>query len=281
MNRQLFQIFLLRILFLVVPALVFSSCSHKDQSSATYFANQEFVPDTAAMHALEGIWIDSETESVVVRIQGDTIYYPDTAALNVRFAIFDDTLFVFAADTICYPIIEQKPHLLRYESLSGDIISLHLSENPDDSILFCSTGDYSPILINEEVSRDTVVYSPDGERYHLYVNVNPTRYRVYQTTYNDEGLAADHFYYDNIIHVGVYQGKDCLFSRDFKKTDFLKFIPQQFLDQAILSNMEFGPVDRKGCHFNATLCRPDGASCYIMSLCVNYVGELTLSLLGY
>lgn len=281
MNRQSLQIYLLRIIFLVVPAVVFSSCSPKGQSPSAFFATRAFVPDTAAMHALEGIWIDSETESVVLRIQGDTIYYPDTAALNVRFAIFDDTLFVFAADTIRYVIVDQKPHLLRYESLAGDIISLHLSENPEDSILFCSSGNYSPILINEEVSRDTVVYSPDGQRYHLYVDVSPTRYRVYQTTYNDEGLATENYYYDNIIHVGVYQGRDCLFSRDFKKSDFLNFIPQQFLDQAILSNMEFGPVDRRGCHFNATLCRPDGASCYMMSLCVDYAGELTQSLLGY
>lgn len=238
--------------------------------------------DSAAMSSLAGIWVDAVTESVAFRVEGDSLFYPDTTILPVRFAIFEDTLVLFTADTVCYPLLEKHDHSLVYESLSGDPITLYLSEDPADSILFfAAPKEYAPVLLNEEVSRDTVVFSPTGERYHLYIKVNPTHYRVYQTTYTDEGLAMEKVYYDNIIHIGVFQGRKSLFSRDFVKADFAEFVPEPFLEGAILSNADFGDVDREGCHFNVTLCQPDGASCYVISLIIDKQGNLEKKLLEY
>ena len=36
---------------------------------------------------MQGIWIDQETETVSFCAKGDTIYYPDTANVPVRFFI--------------------------------------------------------------------------------------------------------------------------------------------------------------------------------------------------
>ena len=83
-----------------------------------------------------------------------------------------------------------------------------------------------------------------GERYHCYVYVNPSRLKVYKTSYTDEGIAVENVYYDNVIHICVYKGKVCLFSRDYTRKSFTGLVPSGFLNQAILSNMVFSEAGR-------------------------------------
>lgn len=257
--------------------LFLSSCADKSGSPPVFV---EPVADTAAMEAMKGIWIDTETQSVAFRIKADSIYYPDSTNRPVRFAIFEDTLVVYTGDSVRYPILSRTEYSFEYESLNGESVRLHLSDDPEDSLYF-KPHSYAPMLMNEKVHRDTVVFTPSGSRYHLYINVNPTRYRVHYTTYSDEGLAIDNVYFDNIIHIGVYEGRRCIFARDFAKYDFKDMIPSQFLENAILSNMDFSSPDAAGCHFHATLCHPDGASCYVVSITVDYAGHHSLELLEY
>ena len=79
----------------------------------------------------------------------------------------------------------------------------------------------------------------------------------------------------------IYQGNNCLFSRDIRKQLYLSDVPQSFLDQAILANMQYDRVDAFGFHFNATLCIPDGSSCYLVETLVSFDGQLTMKLLEY
>ena len=264
------------IILFTLLVLLLTACIRQTQPSSQASCVQQ--ADTAAMQFLSGIWVDSETETVVFRVEGDSIFYPDASVLPVRFAIIADTLCLFTADSVRYPVVHQGDFVLSYESLSGEVITLH----PLDSLyFFAKDREYAPLLINEEVSRDSVVFSPSGERYHLYIKVNPTQYRVYQTTFTDEGLATENVYFDNIIHVGVYQGRSCIFSHDFAKSDFQDLVPGQFLEGAILSNTEFGTTDRDGFHFNVTICQPNGASCYVVELIVNYDGKTQMNLSAY
>ncbi len=53
---------------------------------------------------------------------------------------------------------------------------------------------------NTLIKRDTVVVRGD-EKYHLYVQVNPTSYKVYKSSYNDDGVEVDNVYYDNIVNL--------------------------------------------------------------------------------
>jgi len=260
--------------------LLLGACTGGVKPSLSDSVAETAQPDVEAMHSLEGIWLDAETEQVVVRIEGDSIFYPDSLSMPARFAIFEDTLVVYTSDEVRYPLLQREENLIEYVSLSGESIRLYRSENPDDSLVF-SPRQYAPILLNEAVKRDTIQLSPTGERYHLYINVNPTRYRVHKTTYTPEGLPVDNVYFDNLIHVSVYKGRNSVFSHDFIKSDFQKLIPEQFLEGAILSNMEFGTADKEGCHFHATLCHPDGASCYVVNILVGYDGSHSLNLLGY
>ena len=129
----------------------------------------------------------------------------------------------------------------------------------------------------EVVKIDSVV-NYDGKRYHWYIAVNPTRYRVTKTGYNGEGVAVENVYFDNIIHISLYQGSNCLFSRDFKKSMYEGEVPPSFLEQAILGNMQYNLIDSHGVHFDATLCIPDEASCYLVETLIGFDGKFTLKL---
>ena len=272
------SLFSIHLLLFILLSLV--SCNRNKQPGAP--GSLVVEPDTDAMRRMAGIWVDEGTQTVAFRVNGDSIFYPNSSNQSVRFAIFQDTLVLFTADSVRFPIVRQLDYTFVYESLSGDSITLTRSENPADSFYFFSAGkEYAPILLNEEVSRDTVVFSPEDERYHLYIKVNPTHYRVYQTTFTDEGLPIENVYFDNIIHVGVYKGRDRIYSHDFAKTHFAALVPAEFLEGAILSNGEFGAVDRAGCHFNLTLCQPNGSSCYVVGLVVDYHGQLEKKLIEY
>lgn len=236
--------------------------------------------DHEAMQKMCGIWVDDETEAVAFMIRADSVFYPDTLNLPSPFTIIEDTFFLASRPEMGYPICLLTDNRMEYENLSGDIIHLHRSYEPDDSLLFLHR-EYEPILLGQYVKRDTVLFTPAGQRLHLYINVNPTRMRVLRTTYTDEGMAVENSYYDNIIHIAVYGGRERLFSKDFHKRDFAELIPASFLDSSILSNMSFGRVTNKDCHFHATICEPEGARCYVADICVDLNGHYTTQLLEY
>ena len=235
--------------------------------------------DREAKAALQGIWIDRETESVSFCIKGDSVYYPDTVNVPVRFFVREDTFFMVGADTAAYPIERRGRHIFHFRSATGETVCLVRSEDPNDSLYFVHRK-VAALTYNEVVKKDTVVYHGGG-RYHCYVYVNPSRLKVYKTSYTDGGIAVENIYYDNVIHICVYKGRECLFSRDYTRKSFTGLVPAGFLNQSILSNMVFSRADQDGCHFEATVCIPDGASCYMVDICVDYKGEASMNLLEY
>ena len=58
-------------------------------------------------------------------------------------------------------------------------------------------------------------------------------------------------------------------------------VPKEFLSQAILGGMTYDYIDAKGVHFNATLCIPEEASCYMVETLVGFDGQLSMNLLEY
>ena len=236
--------------------------------------------DEEAMQQLRGIWVDDETEAVVFMMRADSVFYPDTLNLPTAFTVIEDSLFLANNPGTGYPIHLLTDNRFEYENLAGDIIHLHRSYEPEDSLFFLH-NEYTPILLGQLVKRDTVAFTPDGQRLHLYITVNPTRMRVLKTTYTDEGMAVENSYYDNIIHIGVYEGRRRLFSQDFQKQHFADLVPAPFLDGAILSNMAFGRVTNKDCHFHATICEPEGARCYVVDIAASLNGQYSTRLLEY
>ena len=257
---------------LFILTLIFASCGWKTGGEDA--PSQEENLEAKAL--LQGIWIEDETDEVSFRAEGDTIYYPDTTSQPAHFMIVNDSLWLGEGR---YAIVKQTAHLFFLQNQNGDEVRYRKSESDEDSLVFVHRQ--PEILSVSEVLKMDSVVTFGSERYHWYIAVNPTKYRVMKTTYNSDGVGVDNVYYDNIIHVSLYNGSVCLFSRDFKKQMFEDMIPKKFLEQAILGNMQFDHADARGCHFNATLCIPDGASCYLVDIFIGKDGQITMKLLEY
>lgn len=234
--------------------------------------------DTVAKEMLQGIWCNEDNESVALRVKGDTIYYPDPASIPVYFRIIGDTLAIHGAKTVKYKIVKQAPHLFVFENQSGDKIKLNKSENASDIYYFSTRKN---IALNQRtlIKRDSVVTVNDT-RYHYYIQVNPTTYKIVKTSYNEDGMAVDNIYYDNIIHLVVYQGANSLFSSNFTKRDFKGLIPKQYLSESILSDIVLYKVTDSGLLFVASLAVPDTPISFQVSICISEKGEKKLGIIG-
>ena len=214
--------------------------------------NQEVI------QRLQGIWLDDNTEAPLFKIQGDSIYYASQINAPMAFSVHNDTMTVYSAQPIHYFIEECLSYSLRYRTSVGETVSLHKAES--DTLSF---GTVVPVKVveNEVFEKDSVIFH-GGERYRGYAYINPTKKRVTLVSINEEGLPVENIYYDNIIHICVYKGKDRLFSKDINKEMFARVVPADFLNNAILSDMDFVRVDEKGYRYVATLSIHDGAACY-------------------
>ena len=230
--------------------------------------------DVAAKKMLQGIWLNDDMDDVAFQIKGDTVYYPDSTSQPVYFWVYSDTLVMKGANEMKYPITKLAPHLFIFKNQSGDIVKL--TKTSDKSYLKQFVHE-RVVALNQNtlVKRDTVVNNGEA-RYHLYVQVNPTTFKVYKSSYNDDGVEVDNVYYDNIVNLNVFNGAQKVFSRDFHKKDFERMLPASFYSQAILSDLEFAGVDANGIKYYAILAMPDTSISYQVAVLVSFSGKWTV-----
>ena len=214
-------------------AIFFAACSGNKSPHSL----QQEKEDLSAKGLLQGIWLDDETESPLMRVEGDTIYYADVQSTPIAFKIIRDTLYTYGNDTTYYKIDKQAEHIFWFHSITDDVIKLHKSEDANDSIYFVRQELVIPAY-TEVTKRDSVV-TYNGTRYRAYVYINPSKMRVIKTTYSEDGISMDNVYYDNVMHICVYEGKKSLFASDVTKQMFDKVLPVDFLEQSILSDTKF------------------------------------------
>ena len=263
--KQAFNILLLACFLLGVAA-----CGQKSEKE-----QPEIKEDTAAKKLLQGIWLDGDDEDdVAFRVKGDTIYYPDSTSRPVYFYIVGDTLVMKGANTSKYPIVNQAAHIFQFKVQNGDIVKL---VKTDDQSYLQQFSHEQPVTLNQNtlVKRDTVV-NAGNEKLHLYVQVNPTTFKVYKSSYNDDGVEVDNVYHDNIVNVNIYQGSRKIFGRDFRKEDFKGQVPHEFLKQSILSDIVFRKVDADGVHYKAVLAMPDSSMSYQVEIIISLEGKMTI-----
>ena len=232
-------------------AIFFAACSGNKSPHSL----QQEKEDLSAKGLLQGIWLDDETESPLMRVEGDTIYYADVQSTPIAFKIIRDTLW--------------------FHSITDDVIKLHKSEDANDSIYFVRQELVIPAY-TEVTKRDSVV-TYNGTRYRAYVYINPSKMRVIKTTYSEDGISMDNVYYDNVMHICVYEGKKSLFASDVTKQMFDKVLPVDFLEQSILSDTKFMKVDRNGFHYQAVLAIPETSIYSIVNMEVSFKGDLTIT----
>lgn len=228
------------------------------------------------MELLQGIWIDDNTGLPTLKIKEDSLFLASQSQTAYRFGISDDTLVTYGADQIEYQIDSIDSHVFHFYTQVGDLMSLHKADN--DTIAFGYQQDEEKQdTIREVVEKDSVfVYQ--GVRYRGYVFINPSTKKVIRPMMTEEGMIVDNIYYDNIIHICVYQGKEELYAQNISKEMFAGIFPDAFLQTVILSDMDFVGIDSDGYHYRASLCVPDDISCYYIDLNISYDGKLTCSL---
>lgn len=259
---------------ILIAALVFFATL----SSCRKGKEQQQLPeeDRNAKQMLQGIWVDEDEQDVAFKAKGDTIYYPDSTSQPVYFQIISDSLVLHGANESKYAIIKQTRNLFIFKNQNGDEVKLVLSDDPDDASFFTSERP-QPLNQGMLIKRDTVL-NYNGERYHCYVQVNPTTYKVVSQSYNSEGVGVDNVYYDNIINLNVYHGAQKLFGGDFRKQQFKGKVPEQYLTQSILSDMTLKSIDAKGIHYIASLIIPGtNMSSYQVEISVDYNGRLRIN----
>ena len=224
---------------------------------------------------LQGIWVNEGTDEVLFKLQGDSVYYPDSTSMPAYFMVAADTLYI--GNTSRFHIEKHAEHVLWIQNEEGELIKLHKDDDPDDEEEFL---EHQVQTLTEVVKRDTVVFY-NSERYRLYFAINPTKYKVTLNTVNEDGMEVENVYYDNIIHLSIFKGSTELFSRDFRKPQYEKKVPAQFLTQSILNDMEYEKTDAQGFHVNASLCTPGNASCYRVEHVISFDGKLTTNLVEY
>ncbi len=231
-----------------------------------------------AKELMQGVWVDEETEEVFFRMKGDSVYFPDTMSQTAYFKVVEDSLYIGKGAS--YHIEKQTEHLLWFKNQNGETVKLEKTDEEEIEKAFVEAPKPKIQALTEVLKRDSVVFV-NGQRYHWYIAINPTKYKIHKTTYNEEGMQVDHVYYDNIVHVSVFQGSEQVFSSDLRKDIYQNRVPKGFLEQAILNNMEFDHADDEGFHFHATLCQPDAASCYVVETIVTTAGTMSTKLLEY
>lgn len=258
----------LHTLYLFLLVLIIIGCKKQGEKPTIPTEDKE------AKAMLEGVWLDSDENTVTFRIKGDTVYYPDSTSQPVEFKIIQDTMVMYGSRISKYPLIKHTTHSLEFKNLNGDVVKLIKSESPDDMLPFVR---HNAVVLNQNkiIKRDTVVAYGD-KKYHCYVQINPTTYKVYRPAYNDEGLEVENVFYDNIIHVSIFSGANKIFSKDFKKDNFADFVPKSMMRQSILSDIKLVQVDAIGVHYQTQLAVPDSPSSFIVGLFVAYDGKFSM-----
>ena len=256
---------------LLASALLFLSAC-KDGKKERVADRQE---DLQAKSLLQGIWIDTDDDDVVFKIKGDTIYYPDSLSQPLKFAVYGDTMETQSGSNYKYAIIKQSAHVFEFKNTNGDIVKLYKATDPSYELQF---GRRVPLTVNQNkvIKSDTVVVCGQ-DKYHSYVQVNPTTYKTTKTSYNDDGLEVETVYFDNTIHLGIYKQGVKVFSKDFYKSDFSSYVPSDFLRQSVLSDIILTNADNKAIDYQAQLAIPDSYLSYIVNISVTTDGKMVMS----
>lgn len=226
-----------------------------------------------AKNSLQGIWLNDEEDDVAFRVKGDTIYFPDSTSVPVYFRIERDSFVLVGVNVLKYKIVKQTAHIFEFINQNGENVKLVKTTDSGYANMFSKKP---PVSVNQNrlLKSDTVVYHGE-DKYHSYVQVNPTSYKVVKSTVNDDGVEVGNIYYDNIIHLAIFKGAAKVFSCDLRKSDFSKEVPSRFLQQAVFSDLTFLSVDKDGFHYFAVLAIPDSSISYMVEVIVGFNGEIT------
>ena len=257
------------IIYILVALSALSACRNRD---AGYQMSHE---DKQAKEMMQGIWTNGESSDPAMLAKGDSIFYPDSACMPVRFWIYQDTLYLQGQHINGYKITKQAPHLLKFLNQNGD--EVRLVKSGDKTLL--TFFNYHVYAMNTflEQSQDTVIRTDLGY-FESKVHVQTTSDKVVKSTYNDNGVEVDNMYLDNVAALRLYNHGTPVFAHDFRKQEFQSLIPKDFLSRSILRKMYFTHADAKALYYYVIIGIPDADTTYVIELRVTPDGRMTKKL---
>ena len=232
--------------------------------------------DTIAVAMMQGVWLDDLSGVQKLMVRGDSIYFPNRIDYPLFFKVISDTLFVHGGELAKYPIESMSETDMSFYTASGDLMSLRKSET--DSLLY-GMLEQAEEPKHEVLEKDSIIFN-QGVRYRGYVYINETDIKVTSPYISEDGIYMDNVFFDNVIHICVYKGKERLFGKDIRREMFEGIVPQEYLQFSILEDMNFIGVSSQGYTYSATVCSPGSPSCYCVEVFVSKDGELTFTLVG-
>lgn len=268
MNKRIFMT-IKESAVLIVLIVSLASCGNRQGGEASA------KEDLTAKQLLQGIWVDDETDMPLMRIEGDTMYYTNPQSAPVSFKVVRDTIYVYSNEPVAYKIDRQTEYSFWFHLPADEVIRLHKSENEEDSLAFANR-EVEVISTTPEVIKKDSVVTYKNTRYRGYVYINPSRMKVFKTSYSENGIGVDNVYYDNVIHICVYEGKKMLYGQDITKKMFADIFPAEVLDQTILADMDFMGVDGKGYHYQATLGIPESSVYNLVNMVIGFDNKMNI-----
>ena len=270
MKRTNTIISLLSAIIVLTVSLLTAACT---SNSKTDVKPEE---DNDAKAKLQGTWISETDGDVMFTIKGDTLFYNDSLSAPVAFCVRHDSLIIRNHNEVRYPIIRLNSTQFYFINADGDEVDLIKGENAPA----LEKGEYKGAIdLNQgrKIKRDSVV-TYNGKRYHAYTQVNPTSYKVYHQSTNNDGMTVETVFYDNIVFIALYDGVNKVFGQNIHKKDLSGVVPAAYLEKAVLSDILIQGDSKDGVRFVAILSVPDTYTNYRVNIDITPSGKKIISI---
>lgn len=249
-------------------ALCIGACRQSSDTSAR--------EDRQAKEMLQGIWTDDGNDNAIFMAKGDSIFFPDSSSQPAKFWIYGDSLYVKGNDTNHYLITRQDKHLFKFINGMGDEVKL---VKDDSGALLGQFNVDRPYAMNilRTTSSDSLFHA-EGSRWEVRVSIQPTSDKVIKSDYNDIGIEVDNLYLDNSARVTLLFDGVVVYSHEFSKPEFERFLPKDMIQKSILRDMQLERADASSVFLTATLGIPDAASSYVVETRIQRDGKTSMRL---
>lgn len=231
--------------------------------------------DLKAKKMLQGIWFFDDGETAFMA-KGDSIFFPDTTSLPVKFWIAHDSLYLKGNHVCHYQVTAQADHLFKIANPSGDEVKFVKGGNNVARADFMQARPYA-LNTFRTFDSDTVV-SNDMGFFDTRIHVETTSDQVIRSTYNDQGIEVDNMYLDNVARITTLNHDKLVYSHDFRKAEFSQLVPAEFLEKCILRGITFSHAAGDALYYDVSIGIPDASTTYVIELRINSKGKVTKKL---
>lgn len=258
---------------LLAPLALLALCLLAASCAQPTGADTEQHQDQEAKRLLQGIWANADGGDAVLFVRGDSLFFADDTSQPARLWVYQDSLYIQASHLRQYLITKQAEHLLKFQNANGEEIKLTKDGDQTLTAPFLKPRDYALNLTRVTETDTTTTDRTPAVR--CCIHTEPASDIVVKSVYNEIGLEVDNIYLDNLSKVSLYAAGNQYFQHDFRKGEFAKHVPRDFMERSVLRSVEYNQADSAAVFLNAIIGIPDAETCYVVELRIDNKGHLT------